>query len=355
HWSATYTTGGAVRITDPNKNVWTLTYDSSGNLASVTDPRTFTALATRNAAGQILSIADQKGNTSRYQYNTDALMTGFTDALGNKWAYDYDGAARPSAKTDPTGVTLKATYTTDNRIASLTAGDTTTAFDYSGIHRDSLNRLLYYDDSNGARLVYLYDKDGQLRSITGWGQSDRPFYEVGYEYDHLHRLSKVYMGGSFALYRYDAAGRPVSVSVSGGPVTIYQYDGARHLRAIVSTGPDGTPVAGYRYSVDANGNRTAVSALEPNTSAVAKPASLVYSFDAANRPISRSDGVTYRYDARGNLTAIEGGRNIKFAYDAFGRLQSLAGDAGGSYGYDSTGLRTIRNDRRLVYDLSGDR
>ena len=68
-------------------------------------------------------------------------------------------------------------------------------------------------------------------------------------------------------------------------MTIYQYDGARNLRAIVSTGPDGTPVAGYRYSVDANGNRTSVSALEPNTSAVNKTGTLNYTFDAANRPI----------------------------------------------------------------------
>ena len=354
-WSATYTTGGVARITDPNKNVWSLAYDNSGNLASVSDPRTFTILATRNAAGQILSLADQKGNTRVYQYNADGLLTGFTDALGNQWAYDYDGAARPSAQTDPAVVTVKATYTSGNRIDSLAADDIISPFDYSGIQRDSLNRLTRYTDSNGLQLTYIYDAAGQLSSITMPG-SKTVAYQVAYQYDHLHRLSKVSdWQGNFALYRYDAAGWPVSVSVSGGPVTIYQYDGARHLRAIVSTGPDGTPVAGYRYSVDANGNRTAVSALEPNTSAVAKPASLVYSFDAANRPISRSDGVTYRYDARGNLTAIEGGRNIKFAYDAFGRLQSLAGDAGGSYGYDSTGLRTIRNDRRLVYDLSGDR
>jgi YD repeat-containing protein len=137
-------------------------------------------------------------------------------------------------------------------------------------------------------------------------------------------------------------------------VAIYQYDGARNLRAIVSTGPDGTPVAGYRYNVDANGNRTSVSALEPNTTTVALK-SYVYGFDAANHPISRDDGMTYRYDARGNLTAIEGGLNINFNYDAFGRLQSLAGDAGGSYVYDSTGLRASRDDRRVVYDLSGDR
>jgi YD repeat-containing protein len=138
-------------------------------------------------------------------------------------------------------------------------------------------------------------------------------------------------------------------------VTIYQYDGARNLRAIVSTVPDGTPVAGYRYNVDPNGNRTGVSALEPNTSTVAKPNSLTYTFDAANRPVSRSDGSTYRYDSSGNLLAIEGPANIKFAYDFYGRLNGLSGDASGFYSYDSTGLRTIRNDRRLVYDLSGDR
>ena len=83
-------------------------------------------LATRNAAGQILSLADPKGNKRSYQYNADGLLTGFTDALGNKWTYDYDGAARPSSKTDPAGVTLKATYTAGNRIAGLTAGDTQT-------------------------------------------------------------------------------------------------------------------------------------------------------------------------------------------------------------------------------------
>ncbi len=348
-WSATYTNGVPARITDPNKNVWILAYDNSGNLASVTDPRTFAVLATRNAAGQILSLADPKGNTRGYQYNADGLLTGFTDALGNAWAWTYDGAARPSTQTDPAGVTLAASYTTGNRIASLSAGNTQTAFDYSGIQRDSLNRLSRYTDSFGNQLTYTYDAASQLTGITLPGGKT-----VAYQYDHLHRLGMVSdWEGNFALYSYDTAGWPVSLSVSGGPVAIYQYDSARNLRAIVSTGPDGTPVAGYRYTVDANGNRTAVSALEPNTSAVARPPSLVYSFDAANHPISRSDGMTYTYDARGNLSAIQGASNVKLAYDAFGRLQSLAGDATGSYTYDSTGLRTIHNDRRLLYDLSG--
>ena len=146
-------------------------------------------------------------------------MTGFTDALGNQWAYDYDGAARASAKTDPTGVTLKATYTPGNRIAGLTAGDSTTAFDYSGIHRDSLNRLSTYTDSNGNQLTYTYNAAGQLSSIAMPGGKN-----VAYQYDHLHRLSKVSdWQGNFALYRYDAAGWPVSLSVSGGLETFYNY------------------------------------------------------------------------------------------------------------------------------------
>src|SRR4029077_13227103 len=116
-----------------------------------------------------------------------------------------------------------------------------------------------YTDSNGNQVAYAYDAAGQLTGITLPGGKN-----VDYQYDHLHRLAKVSDWlGNFALYRYDAAGWPASVSVSGGPVTIYQYDGARNLKAIVSTGPDGRPVAGYRYTLDAAGNRTAISALEP--------------------------------------------------------------------------------------------
>jgi YD repeat-containing protein len=137
-------------------------------------------------------------------------------------------------------------------------------------------------------------------------------------------------------------------------VTIYQYDSARNLRAIVSAGTDGNAVAGYRYTVDAAGNRTAVSALEPNTSGLTLPAYTIR-YDADNRPVIRGDGQGYAYDARGNLSALQGSRNVKFSYDAFGRLQGLSGDAGGSYTYDSTGLRATHDDRRYVWDVSGAR
>jgi YD repeat-containing protein len=349
-WSANYTNGGPAHITDPNKNVWTFAYDSAGNLLSVTNPLSGTVTATRNAAGQITSLADPKGNKSLYQYNTDGLLTAFTDALNGKWAYDYDGALRAVTRTDPSGGVLKATYTPANRIAGLAAGTAQAGFDYSGIRRDTLNRLTAYTDSFGNQLTYAYGAAGLLSGLTLPGGKT-----VSYSYDHLHRLSKVAdWQGNFALYRYDDAGYPVSVSVSGGPVTIYQYDSARNLRAIVSAGPDGTPVAAYRYAFDSNGNRTTVSALEPNTATFTLPA-YSYVYDAAGHPVSRSDGQSYKYDARGNLTGIQGAANLTFAYDPFGRLLGVSGDATTSYAYDSIGMRVVRNDRRYVYDLSGDR
>ena len=348
-WSADYANGALAHVTDGNKTVWGFQFDASARLTAVSNPAGNTS-ATSNAAGQITSITDPNGGKSTWQYDANGLVTAFTDPLNNQWKYTYDGAARVAVRTDPSGATLKAAYTPANHLASLTAGQAQLAFDSSSLHRDALNRIASYTDSFGNQIAYTYDPAGQLTALTLPGGKT-----VTYSYDHLHRLSRVSdWQGNFALYRYDSAGYPLSLSVSGGPVTIYQYDSVRNLRAIVSTGPDGSPVAGYRYGVDANGNRTSTSALEPNTSSFTLP-SFVYGFDAANRPITRSDGTAFQYTPLGSLSAVQGAHNITFAYDPFGRLQSLAGDSGGVYAYDLSGLRVSRNDRRYLYDPSATR
>ncbi|MBZ5620068.1 MAG: hypothetical protein LAQ69_15290, partial [Acidobacteriia bacterium] len=339
-------------ITDPNGNVWALTYDTSGNLTGVANPAGGGFSATRSAAGQISSLTDGLGNKTSYQYGSDGLLATFVDALAGKWSYQYDGVARASIRTDPGGSALSADYSAVNHITALGADDIKSPFDYSGLQRDSLNRLVSYTDSFGSQVTYKYDSAGQLSALTLPGGKT-----VTYQYDRARRLSRVAdWAGNFALYRYDAAGRPISVTVSGGPIAIYQYDAARRLRAIVSTGPDGLPVAGYRYTFDANGNRTTVSALEPYAARTTLAANS-FTFDSANHPAGRSDGQTYTYDARGNLVAIQGTRAVTLGYDAFGRLLSFNTESSTSYSYDSTGLRVVRTtngtDRRFVYDPAG--
>jgi YD repeat-containing protein len=351
-WTADYNGGLLAHVTDPRRNVWAFQYDAGGNLTSVTDPLADAVAATRTANGQIVSLTDADGNQSVWQYNSDGLLTAFTDAAGGKWSYNYDGAARPSDRTDPGGSKLHTDYTSQNRVAALSTGDATVNFDYSAVKRDSQGRLPGYTDSFGNTIAYKYDAAGQLTSMTLPGGKT-----VTYQYDHLHRLSAVAdWTGTTAIYRYDTAGYPLSLSISGGPVTIWQYDTARNLRAIVTTGADGTPIAGYRYTVDAAGNRTAVSALEPIATVGALPA-YSFTYDTANRPATRSDGQNYSYDARGNLSAISGSRTANFGYDPFGRLTSAPAADAVVYGYDSTGLRVTRHDslgdHRYVWDLSG--
>lgn len=350
-WTADYSAAGPAHITDPNGNVWTLKYDAAGNLVSLTNPAGGATTMTV-ANGAITAVTDAAGNSTGYQYSANALLATFTDALGGKWVYTYDGAARTATRTDPAGGSLAAGYGAGTAVASLTAGQTAVTVDLSGQRRDGLQRLANYTDSFGNQIAYTYDAGGNLTSMTLPGGKT-----VTYQYDHAHRLVKVAdWAGNFAVYGYDRAGYPVSVNTSGGPVTIYQYDAARRVQAVISTGPDGTVVAGYRYTYDAAGNRTGVSAQE----AVAAPAPVeefTATLDAEGHPVGRSDGQFPQYDARGYLTGITGGLNPAAGYDAFGRLATFTAAHTTSYSYDSTGLRVVRTvdgtDRRFVYDLSG--
>ena len=344
-WTATYTANVPATVTDPRGNVYTFAYDGSGNLICVSDALGGGFTATRTPAGQIASLTNALGAATNYQYGSDGLLSAFVDAMGGNWAYQYDNAARPTSRTDPASSTISATYASGLRPSAVANGSSQLTYDSSGRVSDPLGRLTRYTDSFGNQLTYTYNSAGLLAGITLPGNK-----AVTYQYDQANRLTQVSdWQGDTAVYSYDAAGWPLSVSISNGPVTIYQYDSAHRLRAIVSTVADGTPVAGYRYTLDAAGNRTAVSALEPVAALPALP-SYTISYNAANHPTSRSDGSVYQYDAGQDLTASA---SLTLTYDAFERLSSVSGSASNTYTYDSEGLRVTTSAARLVYDPSG--
>jgi YD repeat-containing protein len=347
-WTATYTANLLATITDPRGNQYTFSYDSSGNLLSVTNPVSGGLKATRSTSEQITSLANALGAETTYQYGSDGMLSAFVDAMGGNWAYQYDAAARVQSRTDAGGTALAATYNSGLRPATIANGSTQLAYNYSGRLRDALGRLTQYTDSFGNQVSYTYNSAGLLASITLPGGKT-----VTYQYDQANRLSQVSDWQSdSAVYSYDAAGWPLSMNISGGPIAIYQYDAAHRLVAIMSTGPTGTPVAGYRYTLDAAGNRTAVSALEPVATLPALPVYSI-SYNAANHPVTRSDGQTYQYDADSHLTAVGGSGNLALAYDPFERLLSVSGNASDTYAYDSEGLRVTASGSNLVYDPSG--
>jgi YD repeat-containing protein len=234
----------------------------------------------------------------------------------------------------------------------VTAGGSKLTFDYSRVQPDGSNRPASATDQFGNQVTYSYDAaTGRLGSLTFPGGN-----KVSYQYDATGRLAKVSDWlGDFALYKYDVTGLVTSISISAGPVTVYQYDAASNLRAVVSAGVDGNVVAGYRYTLDANGNRVNSNGLEPSNKGLSITPGIL-SYSAGNRLNAGAGGQTYRYDSSGRLTGIEGPGATTFTYDVFGRL-TAAGTT--EYAYDSLGLRVERNAggtvRRFVYDLSGAR
>ena len=348
-WTASYNGALLTQLTDADKNTWQFGYDPSGRLNEVTDPYGLKASVSRNAAGLIVTAVDPNGNQNGFQYDSDGLLNNWTDALGGSWTYQYDGALRATARTDPGGATLQASYDVQNKLVGASAGSGNLTLNSAGIERDTLNRVGAATDSFGNRLGYNYDAAGRLSALT------LPAGSITYQYDSAGRLAKVSDWlGDFAIYKYDAAGLVTGISISSGPVVAYQYDAASNLRAVISAGSDGTVIAGYRYTLDANGNRISSSAAEPSTAALPLTSTSIL-YDAANH-VKSGGGQTYRYDAAGRLVGIDGTGAATFTYDAFGRL-TAAGSA--QYGYDSLGLRVERNTgattRRFVYDLSGSR
>jgi YD repeat-containing protein len=337
-WAADYNGSNVVRLRDANGNAYQFSYDASGRLTSIIDPVGATVEFGRNNAGWIAAVADGNGNNTTYEYDADGLVTRWTDALGGKWSYEYDGAARVSSRTEPNGTTLQVSWDAGNRLAAVSSGGSN----------------LKFDRSSGIPVAYSYDAAGRVSGLTLPGGNT-----ISYQYDRAGRLAKVADWlGDFALYKYDATGAVASVTVSSGPVTIFQYDNTGSLRSLVSTAMDGSVVAGFRYALDANTNRVSVNAQAP-ASGSGQIGAGSFTYNAANRPIARDDGQTYRYDASGNLLAIEGPRAATFTYDAFGRLAGVASNSNTQYTYDALGLRAERSVngavRRFVYDLSGPR
>lgn len=334
-WTAEYDASGSpLRVVDPRGNAWRFAWDR-GLLTSLTNPLGAISAATPG------SLTDANGNTRSFQYDADGFLTRAADALGLTRTYEYDAAGRPAARSDPDGSVIRASYDARNRIVALTAGGATIA-GRPTVERDAMGHV-----TRSPGVQYGYDSAGRLSLLR------LPAGDIGYEYDHAGRLARVTDWlGNFALYRYTADGAVQSINISGGPMTVYQYDAGRALRALVSTGPDGVVVDAFRYTRDAAGNAIAVAAQE-TLDTIPTAVAATFTYDAGDRLIARDDGLALRYDARGNLAEISGPVNATFTWDGFGRL---AGFNGASYTYDAAGLRAERAaggiSRRYLYDYS---
>ena len=224
-WS---TCGCAVEtITDALGYTTTLTYDARNNPASVTDARGNSTSYEYGSYNTPLVITDALGNRTTYAYNANGQAISTTDALGHSTQYGYDTYGQRVAITDALSTVTTYGYDTVGRLVTSTVAAGTS------LERVTVNA---YDD--GDRLLEVTEN-----YVAGQSQNYQERYNLvtRYGYDKVgRRIWVTDTLGHVTRSEYDAAGRPVTVTVnyttagSGqqnyldqyNVLTLYGYDGA---------------------------------------------------------------------------------------------------------------------------------
>jgi len=167
------------------------------------------------------------------------------------------------------------------------------------------------------------------------------FY-VTYDLDTVGGVTGIRENGSalLASYVYDNLGRLVTKTLGNGNVTSFTYDTAQRLatmtRDFSGTGSDQTSTFTW------NAASQQVAQDVTNTSIIAPApgaATANYAVNGLNQ-YATVGGVTFTYDANGNLTS-DGVKT--YGYDIYNRMTSATG--AGTFGYDPWG--------RLYYNIVG--
>jgi RHS repeat-associated protein len=373
--------GQLVQTTSAAGRVTSYSYDVRGLLTSITNALGQSESYEYNSLGQRTKVIDPRGNNTLYGYDAAGQLTTMTDALGGVVSYAYDAGGRLTGLTNPNGKTTSFTYNlfgsalthTDplNRTDTNTydqVGRLTSHTDARGVTvnygYDALNRLTTLTHPNGAN-SYTYDAVGRLTAVTdptgtttyAFDPLSRvtgittPQGTVGYTYnDANQRTGMTLPGGRTINYNYDTTGRLASIgdwasgvinysfdadgnltglNRSNGVNSAYGYDNAGRLTNISHDGSGGNLLF-TNYTLDANGNRTAMAS---------NGGTETYTLDALNRLTNASypngDTAAYSYDANGNrLSQTFNGVSTNYTYDDAGQLLT---NGATSYSYDANG------------------
>lgn len=265
-----------------------------------------TSQTTYDAAGNVLTLVDENGNTTTFTYNSLGRLTQKLDALGNKLLYTYDASGNI--------LTLQEEELVPG---GSTAETFETTFEY-----DTLHRLTKVIDPASYAVTFDYDPRGNVLTTT-----DANGNKVFGTFDEANRMIQrdVQVAGSSVLttlWVYDKADRLTRATDPKGYHTDFEYDDLG--RQTKTTYPDSGEVT---FTYDANSNL--IERNDQNATAV------TYGYDTLNRLVTKSisatethikgetTGKAFTYDALGRLTeATDTDSRVEFTWNTLGGVET---------------------------------
>jgi len=300
--------GNQLTRTDGNGLTTTTTYDTIYRITQATDPLGQNSRYAYDPVGNLLSMTDRNGNVTSYAYDAINRRTSETDALGNTTRYQYDPVGNLTVLTDANGHGTRYAYDGVNRRSNETYADgrsRTYAYDFVGnltsrTDQNALTTQYTYSDlyflSNRTYPIspadtFIYDLSGRMLSATRGG------WVVTFSYDGADRVLQSVQNGETVSYSYNIPARTRTVSYPGGRTLTESLDLRSRLSRIDDLSSV-TPIVQYSY--DAADNVAQRAYRNGTNTAYAYNAdywvlNLQHNFMAS--PIA---GFTYAYDNEGN-------------------------------------------------------
>ncbi|MFC3508869.1 DNRLRE domain-containing protein [Amycolatopsis halotolerans] len=364
-------------------------YDADGNVVRTEDKDLTGGDAARITTtgyddfGRANRVVDPEGGVTSSGYDPFGNRVWTVDAGGNKYEFGYT-ARNALAEVRLRAWSGQATDPASGGGDTDGAGDTTSAptLVLASYAYDLAGRRVRETDSMGRTTRYQYFGDGKVWKVVAHDLRD-PFNPAAPKRDV-----------TLQEYTYDAAGQKTRLTEPGGRVTTFEYDASGRGTAQTvdpaglanrtewTYGPGGDVVKTVHTGQSSNSTRLDLGNRE----------TVEYAYDPAGRQTGRSVvksateklTTTYRYDERGQVTAITSPRGTvrdadpaafttNLTYDKLGRLVRtaqplVAAETGGAApaqmrpetvaGYDTFGNQTDTKDpngnvRTVGYDRAG--
>lgn len=316
-------------------------YDLAGRPIEVLDGNQVSTVISYDSRGRVVQ-SNTAGAITQYEYLPSGLLQSETRPDGNRLDFEYNDALRLVAIENSLDERIE--YELDgagNRLRQQIR-------DAGGVLRfdrqqdfDGKGRLLSETDANAEETSYVYDRRGNLRSVT-----NALSQMTAYDYDaHGRRILTTDPLSGNTQYAYDARGNLTEVIDPEGLATSYDYNAFGELVELDS--PD-TGLTIYAYS------QSGLLVSQTDARGIKRD----FSYDVLGRQIGvsypdSSLDVTYRFDQSSTETGCQQSHPI-------GRMTSMSDPSGTTYYcYSALGATTEKShadqqrDVGYIYNASG--